>query len=44
MSDANVPDDVRKRYPYEESKKELYREKFRYLVMKPKAAESSTEE
>ena len=44
VSDANVPDDVRKRYPYEESKKELYREKFRYLVMKPKAAESSTEE
>ena len=44
VSDANVPDDVRKRYLYEESKKELYREKFRYLVMKPKAAESSTEE
>jgi len=44
VTDANVPDDVRKRYPYEESKKELYREKFRYLVMKPKAAESSTEE
>ena len=44
VSDANVPDDVRKKYPYDEEKKELYREKFRYLLMKPKPGESSIEE
>ena len=43
-TDANVSDEVRKKYPYDEEKKDIYREKFRYLMMKPKAAELISEE
>ena len=43
-SDANVPDDIRKRYPYDETKKDLYRERFKLLMMKPKAASLDAEE
>lgn len=38
LSDANVSGDLRKKFPYDEKKKDLYREKFRYLMMKPKVA------
>ena len=32
-SDANIPDDVRKRNPYDEKKAELYRQKFTDLMI-----------
>lgn len=40
QNDANVSDEVRKKYPYDEGKKDLYREKFNYLMMKPKVSEA----
>lgn len=43
LSDANVSDDLRKKFPYDEKKKDLYREKFRYLMMKPKVADMISE-
>ena len=42
-SDANVSDDIRKKYPYVEADKDLYREKFRYIMMKSKPLEAASE-
>ena len=42
-TDGNITDEIRKRYPYVESKKDLYREKFNMMMVKPAPQETASE-
>ena len=42
-TDGNITDEIRKRYPYVESKKDLYREKFNMMMVKPTPQETASE-
>ena len=42
-NDGNITDEIRKKYPYIESKKDLYREKFNMMMAKPAPKEAASE-
>ena len=42
-NDGNITDEIRKKYPYVESKKDLYREKFNMMMAKPAPKEAASE-